>query len=110
MNDQLDTQTDAEKRTETMTGSITMTDAKATKLFDATSLKIIQSALKRAPLPPKKLNKSGALYELVPELKRQRVRGHTVASLAAVLDAGGLRISEKKIAQLLRHQANVSLA
>jgi hypothetical protein len=84
--------------------SVKKSDVKAMKLFDAAALKKIESVIKSAPLPPRKLTKTEALSELIPELKRQHVRGHTAVSLAAALDANGLHVSVRKMAQLLRHQ------
>jgi len=74
-------------------------------------LKKIESAIKSAPLPPRKLTKSEALSEPIPELKKQHDRATQPpawrlhwAQMACLL------VSERKLVALLRQQASVSLA
>ena len=105
-----DANADAKSMQNVVQNSVEKIDVKAVKLFDAAALKKIESAIKSAPLPPRKLTKTEALAELVPELQKQLQRGHTVASLALALGANGLLVGERKLAQLLRHQSSETLA
>lgn len=75
------------------------------KKFDSGALKKLESALKTAPVPAPKLTKNETILALLSELKTQVDRGHTPGSLAAILETGGLKISQRKLAQLLRQNA-----
>lgn len=70
--------------------------------FNGERILVLSSALADAPAPPKKLTLKEALAVLAPELKAAQVRGHTVGSLTAVLNAQGMSASVRAVSQALR--------
>ncbi|MDP2371279.1 hypothetical protein [Rhodoferax sp.] len=66
------------------------------------TLESLTAALESAPPPPKKITKMDVLAALKNQLAAAKKRGHDAQSLAAVLQAGGLKVSQRMVADLLR--------
>lgn len=72
-----------------------------TKNTSNPTVEVLARALRTAPIPARELTKKKMLLELVPELRKQLGRGHTVDSLSAVLTAKGLPVSGRALRALL---------
>lgn len=74
---------------------------RARALLEEVHVQCLADTLQSAPPPPRKLTQREALVQLIPALKSSLKRGHTVDSLAAVLQAQGVEVSARTLRQLL---------
>lgn len=66
------------------------------------TLESLAAALESAAPPPKKMTIMDMLAALKNQLAAAKKKGHDAQSMAAVLQAGGLKVSQRMVADLLR--------
>ena len=69
--------------------------------LDEMTVDLLKNALRNAAIPLRQRTKKQTLAEFASELKKQLARGHTAASMAAVLQANGMQVSATTIGKML---------